>query len=108
MAKRLYENCRIEKIVDGDTVDVAVDLGFHVWTKVRVRLAGINAPETFTPEGLASKSQLAALCSGAEVKMYCEGKDRYGRWIAGLIRKTDDLDINDEMIRLGCAVAVKY
>jgi micrococcal nuclease len=108
MSKRLYESCRIEKIVDGDTVDVIVDLGFYVTTKVRVRLAGINAPETFTVEGQISKSQLSALCSGAEVKMYCEGKDRYGRWVAGLIRKTDDLDINAEMIRLGCAVAVKY
>jgi endonuclease YncB( thermonuclease family) len=71
-------------------------------------LAGMNAPETYTEDGQVAKSQLAALCSGAEVKMYCEGKDRYGRWIAGLIRTTDDLDINDEMIRLGCAVAVKY
>jgi len=108
MSTRLYTNCRVDKIVDGDTVDIVVDLGFYVSTKVRVRLAGINAPETNTSEGLASKSQLAALCSGAEVKMYCEGKDRYGRWIAGLIRKTDDLDINNEMVRLGCAVAVKY
>jgi micrococcal nuclease len=108
MSKRLYEFCRIEKIVDGDTVDIAVDLGFHVNTLVRVRLANINAPETYTEDGQVAKSQLAALCSGAEVKMYCEGKDRYGRWVAGLIRKTDDLDINAEMIRLGCAVAVKY
>jgi micrococcal nuclease len=108
MSKRLYEFCRVEKIVDGDTVDVSVDMGFYVSTKVRVRLAGMNAPETYTEDGQVAKSQLSALCSGAEVKMYCEGKDRYGRWIAGLIRKTDDLDINAEMIRLGCAVPVKY
>lgn len=108
MSNRFYEFCRIEKIVDGDTVDVSVDMGFHVWTKVRVRLAGMNAPEMKTVEGAISKSQLSALCLGAEALMYCEGKDRYGRWIAGLTRKTDDLDINAEMIRLGCAVAVKY
>ena len=64
----MYEFCRIEKIVDGDTVDVGVDLGFHVTTKVRVRLARINAPETYTEDGQEAKSQLAALCSGAEVK----------------------------------------
>lgn len=108
MSKRLYEFCRVEKIVDGDTVDVSVDMGFYVSTKVRVRLAGINAPETYTVDGQIAKSQLAALCSGIEVTMHCEGRDKYGRWIAGLTRKTDDLDINAEMIRLGCAVAVKY
>jgi micrococcal nuclease len=108
MAEVTYKNCRIERVVDGDTVDVSADLGFYVWTRVRVRLAGINAPEMNTAGGQISKSQLAALCSGAEVVMRCDGRDRYGRWIAGLTRKTDDLDINAEMIRLGCAVAVKY
>ena len=38
----------IERVVDGDTVDVMIDLGFDVWTKQRVRLMGIDTPESRT------------------------------------------------------------
>jgi micrococcal nuclease len=59
----MYEyNCKIVKVVDGDTVDVDIDLGFGVWMKnERVRLYGIDAPESRTRDkeekkyGLASK-----------------------------------------------------
>jgi micrococcal nuclease len=108
MKFRFYENCRVEKIVDGDTVDLLIDVGFFVFTKVRIRLGRINAPEAETTAGKLSKSQLSALCLGAEIKLICQGRDKYGRWIGDLIRKTDDLDINEEMVRLGCAVSVKY
>ena len=44
----MYEyNCKIVRVVDGDTVDVDIDLGFGVWLhKERIRLHGIDAPET--------------------------------------------------------------
>jgi micrococcal nuclease len=59
----MYEyNCKIVKVVDGDTVDVDIDLGFGIWIKnERVRLYGIDAPESRTRDkeekkyGLASK-----------------------------------------------------
>jgi micrococcal nuclease len=108
MAEVTYKNCRIERVVDGDTVDVIVDLGFFVSTKTRIRLAYINAPEVGDAAGVEAKNTLAALCLGAEVVLTCHGRDRYGRWIGTLERKTDHLNLNDEMIRLGCAVAVKY
>lgn len=101
MSSRTYENCRVEKIIDGDTVEVSVDVGFNVKISVVIRLTGIDAAPTYTVEGQVSKSQLSALCNGAEVKLISFSKDRSGRWIGALIRKTDDLDINDEMIRLG-------
>ena len=45
----MYEySCIIERVVDGDTVDVNINLGFDVWTKQRVRLKGVDTPESRT------------------------------------------------------------
>jgi len=45
----MYEyNCKVEKIVDGDTIDVVLDLGFDILYKSRVRLYGIDTPESRT------------------------------------------------------------
>lgn len=103
---RNFSQAKIERVIDGDTVDVVVDLGFNVSTKIRVRLAEINAPEKPTPEGMAAWSELVALCNGAEVELECHGHDPYGRWIAKVKRKIDGLDLGQEMLRLG--MAVKY
>jgi micrococcal nuclease len=103
LKKVLFEKARVEKIVDGDTVDVCVDLGFFVKVVIRIRLAFINAPEANLPEGQASKRELTALCSEAEVRLNCHGRDKYGRWVGEISRKTDGLDINAEMVRLGFA-----
>ena len=57
----VYKVSSLEKIVDGDTIDVAIDLGFDVLTKQRVRLLGIDTPESRTRDldekklGLLSK-----------------------------------------------------
>jgi micrococcal nuclease len=65
----MYEyKCKITRIVDGDTVDVDIDLGFGVWLKdERVRIMGIDTPESRTADpvekvfGLASKKRLEQL-----------------------------------------------
>ena len=45
----MYEyNAVVERVVDGDTIDVIIDLGFKTWKKVRVRMEGINTPESRT------------------------------------------------------------
>ena len=61
--------CKIVKVVDGDTVDVDIDLGFGVWLKgERVRLYGIDTPESRTSDkeekvyGLAAKEFLKKMC----------------------------------------------
>ena len=58
----MYEyNCKIVKVVDGDTVDVDIDLGFGVWMRnERVRLYGIDAPESRTSDKEEKKYGLAA------------------------------------------------
>ena len=66
----MYEyKCKIVKIVDGDTVDVDIDLGFGLWIhKERIRLHGIDTPESRTRDleekklGLAAKDRVKELC----------------------------------------------
>jgi len=54
----------VDRVVDGDTIDVTIDLGFKTWKKVRVRMEGINTPESRTRDleekklGLAAKARL--------------------------------------------------
>ena len=56
----MYEyNAEVVRVVDGDTVILDIDLGMNVWMRnERIRLAGINAPELRTPEGIAAQSAL--------------------------------------------------
>ena len=81
---------KVVKVVDGDTVDVEIDLGFRVYHKVRLRLAGLNAPEVRGAEreaGLLSKYWLkAALDQSNGESLYVQTKKtgKYGRWIATL------------------------
>ena len=65
----MYESrCKVLKVIDGDTVDVDIDLGFNTWIKnERVRLMGIDTPESRTRDdrekkfGLAAKERLKEL-----------------------------------------------
>lgn len=89
-----YRVSAIEKVVDGDTIDVVIDLGFDVCTKQRVRLLGIDTPESRTsdPEekkyGLLSKQKLKEWCLKAvasdkddiEMEIRCPEADSRGKF----------------------------
>ena len=55
---------KLDRIIDGDTIDCYIDLGFNIQTKKRIRFAGINTPESRTRDleekkrGLAAKARL--------------------------------------------------
>lgn len=78
-------NAILDRVVDGDTIDVVLDLGFSVKLhKQRVRLAGIDTPESRTRNleekalGLKAKQRLIELCVGS-FKIQSLGKGKYGR-----------------------------
>ena len=78
-------NAILDRVVDGDTIDVVLDLGFSVKLhKQRVRLAGIDTPESRTRNleekalGLKAKDRLIELCVGS-FKIQSLGKGKYGR-----------------------------
>ena len=81
---------KVMRVIDGDTVDVMIDLGFNVWVKNRIRLFSINAPEIRTKDleeknkGTASKVRLEELLSGESgsdrvLTLRSHGLDKYGR-----------------------------
>ena len=106
----MYEyRCNIVKIIDGDTVDVDIDLGFGVWMrKQRIRLYGIDTPESRTRDkeekkyGLAAKAFLTGLLddpNGIVLKTHKDGKGKFGRILGELWRTSDfaDQSINEYM-----------
>jgi micrococcal nuclease len=96
----------ITRVVDGDTVDGEIDLGFDVRTKKRIRLYGINAPESRTRNkaekvlGLAAKKRLQELVAAADVvRLRSHGSGKYGRVLGELLieknESIEDGDINE-------------
>lgn len=94
---------RVVRVVDGDTLLLEVDLGFNISLRQSIRLARINAPEKADEGGAEATSTLAALCNGAEVFIIVKSRDPYGRYVAEVTHK--DINLSDEMMRLGCAKA---
>jgi len=102
-------NATLERIVDGDTFDCCLDLGFDVKLhKQRVRLAGIDTPESRTRNlaekalGLKAKERLQELCTG-QFKVKSLGKGKDGR-IRGIPYTEDGEDICAKLIEEGHAV----
>ena len=94
MATPFVYNCTLIRVIDGDTVDVDIDLGFSViLAKQRIRLAGIDTPESRTRDlaekalGLKAKDLLIELCSDGFV-VQSLGKGKYGR-ILGVLFDND-------------------
>lgn len=93
---------KIDKVVDGDTVDVFIDLGFSVWHKERIRLAGVDTAEKNTPLGKALKAYMKELLEGKMVRLQVTKPDKYGRYL-GKIYLAGEESINDQMIKAGLA-----
>jgi len=105
-----YAIKEIVKVVDGDTIDIAIDLGFDLTKKERVRLAGIDTPESRTRDleekelGLEAKNFLTrrledGMVSGLKVKTEKDGK--YGRMLGWVF--CGQTNINEEMVYRGYA-----
>ena len=86
-------NFKLRKIVDGDTIDVDIDLGFGVWLKKqRIRMMGIDTPESRPSDdeekvfGLMAKQRLTNLIADAQVlKTYNDERGKYGRILGEVI-----------------------
>ncbi len=100
-------NAKLDRVVDGDTVDALVDLGFDTWKKVRIRMHGMNAPESRTRDleekklGLAAKSRLIELLRDGDFILQSHGVGKYGRCLGTLW--VEDIDINKTLISEGHA-----
>lgn len=94
----------VTRVVDGDTVYVALDLGWHISLHSAVRVAGIDTPETNTPEGRLAKARaVEVLPVGALVTVISHKLDKYGR-VLGTILLPSGRSYGAQMLAEGHAV----
>jgi micrococcal nuclease len=104
---------KVEKVVDGDTIDVLIDLGFDILFQSRVRLAGIDTPESRTKDlkekalGLESKEYLSKHIKDAKSVVIKTEKmnstEKFGRILGWIYINGDTVSLNDMMINDGYA-----
>lgn len=102
-------SAEVLRIVDGDTFDALVDVGFGAYRKIRVRVEGINTPETKgeeKPEGLRAKLRAEQLIEMLDVIIQSKKKDSFGRWISR-VWLSDGRDFAQVMLDEGFAVPYK-
>tara|TARA_Y100000758_G_scaffold28337_1_gene19006 strand:- start:24 stop:425 length:402 start_codon:yes stop_codon:yes gene_type:complete len=102
-------NAKVTHVVDGDTIDLSIDLGFDIWYNSRVRFVGIDTPESRTRDleekkrGLAAKDRVLELCPvGGDVVLRTskDGKGKFGRilgeiFVPGVVQSLNQLLIEE-------------
>lgn len=92
----------VVRVVDGDTIDLRVDLGFRVSREVRVRVYGVDTPEIYSVKkdsdeynaGMAAKAYVEQWCqkNGNVVYLRSKKTGKYGRWLGMLWHTLEDVD----------------
>ena len=105
-----YRIKKVVKVVDGDTVDLEIDLGFSLTKKERCRIAGIDTPECRTRNkaekqyGQAAKLYMTGLLKNAkELKVRTEKDGKYGRMLGWIYADDNELSLNEQMVVDGYA-----
>jgi endonuclease YncB( thermonuclease family) len=109
----IYEAVLLVEVVDGDSVKLRIDVGFHMQRDtphadgVLYRLAGINAPKGSTPEGIAAKKHLGDLIIAADLRVETlPSPEKYGRYMVIIEARLADewVNVNNAMLASGFAV----
>jgi endonuclease YncB( thermonuclease family) len=106
--KDLYTyNALVERVVDGDTLKVHVDLGFGQWTRQTLRLRGLDCPEVGTRDGDAAKAFVQSyLKEASQIVIRSSKSDKYDRYLADIFipqDKGEDIYLNDLLLEKGQA-----
>ena len=104
--EKMYRyNVEVTRVVDGDTVDVDIDLGFGmVYKKQRVRMMGIDTPESRTRNleekyyGKLSKAHLQKILSEGDIQLLSHDKGKFGRILGELFIGNSVYSVNQQMI----------
>jgi len=99
-----YEyHATVNRWVDGDTVELTVDLGFHLTFRDHFRLAGIDTPERGRPGATAATTRANELAPvGAQVLARTSKGDKYGRWLT-IIDLATGVEVNSTLVSEGLA-----
>jgi len=102
MKQEFTYNAKVERVIDGDTVVVNIDLGFGIFTKQTIRLYGIDTPELRSVDSVErskateAKDFLQGLIENHEVVIKTTSKDKYGRYL-GVI-EVNSIEVNQLML----------
>jgi endonuclease YncB( thermonuclease family) len=102
---------KLLRIIDADTIEAAIFLGFNISIKKKIRLIGVNAPEIRTKDlktkekGLAAKAFLESLLTSKDLIIKSKGFDKYGRCLAEVI--VDEVNLGEKLISEGYAQRIK-
>ena len=111
MDKHIY-SARLQRVVDGDTCDALIDLGFDTWVKKRIRFFGVDTWESRTrnleekKKGLAAKAYVKDLLENSDEGKFLlksHGVGKYGRVLGELFVKGHEQSVNDLLIENGHA-----
>ena len=103
MDKHIY-SAKLVRVVDGDTADAMIDLGFNVWVKNRIRFMGVDAWESRTrnleekKKGLAAKDYVKDLLENSDEGKFLlksHGVGKYGRVLGELFVKGNEKSVNE-------------
>jgi len=100
-----YE-AQVLRVIDGDTLDLFIDLGFKVGFNTRIRMIGIDTPEKWHPYGKVVKAYLQQELEGKTIFLDVTKKDKYGRYLGVVyLNNGDELSVNDHLISIDMAKA---
>ena len=97
-------SCKLVRVVDGDTADAMIDLGFNTWVKARIRFMGVDAWESRTRnkeekvKGLAAKAFVKDLLENSDdgkFSIISHGKGKYGRVLGEIFVKGHEKSVNE-------------
>ena len=102
---------KLDRVIDGDTIDANIDLGFDVTIHKRIRLTGIDTPESRTRDleekarGLASKARLVELLGDGDFMLESREVGKFGRVLGTIYTIAEEsININDTLVEEGYAV----
>ena len=110
--KKYGYSCKLDRVVDGDTCDALIDLGFNTWVKKRIRFKGVDTWECRTRDldekkkGLAAKAftkDLLENSDGGKFSIISHGVGKYGRVLGELFVKGHEKSVNDLLLENGHA-----
>ena len=111
----MYEyNAKLKRVVDGDTLDLVIDMGFKITTQQRVRLKGVDTPETWHrkksseeyKKGMQSKEYVMKRLEENDNVMVVRSDKHpgvYGRYIVDIILADSNITLNEELLQKGLA-----
>ena len=110
--KKYGYSCKLERVVDGDTCDALIDLGFNTWVKKRIRFKGVDTWECRTRDkeekkkGLAAKAFTKDLLENSDegkFSIVSYGVGKYGRVLGELFVKGHEKSVNQLLLENGHA-----